>query len=433
MQEAIASAAAPDAVSAAAPIVTPASGNVRFLGSDSAYWRILIRGAVLLIGTLGIYRFWLATDVRRFLWGHTEIAGNHLEYTGTAVELFVGFLIAIAILMPLNLLFFLAALDLGLLGRLSGVIAFVLLAVLGQFAIYRARRYRLSRTVYRGVRFYQTGSAWLYAIRAVLWWIATALTLGLAYPWMQASLERFKLRHTYYGDLRGRFEGSGLSLFLRGAVMWLLVIVPFALGFIAAINAIDWPALVEAVSEGGSGLGSRIEASNPDFPAAIIFTIGALVWAALAAALLYPAFQALMLRWWSSGLRFGDLTVTSQLRTGDIYRAYFRFLLYGLVFALGFAVISSVALGASVTLKPWLPSAETEELVTAAGLVLGYMVIALGYSTIYQATVKLSLWRHGMESAEISGVAALDKVKAAGRPTSALGEGLADALQVGGI
>ena len=76
---------------------------------------------------------------------------------------------------------------------------------------------------------------------------------------------------------------------------------------------------------------------------------------------------------------------------------------------------------------------ETEELVTAAGLVLGYMVIALGYSTIYQATVKLSLWRHGMESAEISGIAALDKVKAAGRPTSAVGEGLADALQVGGI
>jgi hypothetical protein len=38
-----------------------------------------------------------------------------------------------------------------------------------------------------------------------------------------------------------------------------------------------------------------------------------------------------------------------------------------------------------------------------------------------------------MESAEISGIAALDKVKAAGRPTSAVGEGLADALQVGGI
>ena len=265
MQEAIASATAPNAGWATAPVVTPASGNVCFRGSHSAYWRLLIRGAVLLICTLGIYRFWLATDMRRFLWGHTEIASDHLEYTGTARELFVGFLIAIAILMPLNLLFFLAALDLGLLGQLSGVIAFVLLFVLGQFAIYRARRYRLSRTVYRGVRFYQTGSAWLYAIRAVLWWTATALTLGLAYPWMQASLERFKLRHTYYGDLRGRFEGSGLSLFLRGVVMWLLVIGPFALGLIAAINAIDWPALAEAVSEGGQRIGKPHRSRQPGF------------------------------------------------------------------------------------------------------------------------------------------------------------------------
>jgi len=33
----------------------------------------------------------------------------------------------------------------------------------------------------------------------------------------------------------------------------------------------------------------------------------------------------------------------------------------------------------------------------------------------------------------IAGIAALDRVKAAGRPTSAFGEGLADALNVGGI
>jgi hypothetical protein len=61
------------------------------------------------------------------------------------------------------------------------------------------------------------------------------------------------------------------------------------------------------------------------------------------------------------------------------------------------------------------------------------MIVALGYSTIYQATVKLALWRLAMETAEISGVAALDRVKAAGRPSSAVGEGLADALHLGGI
>src|SRR5262249_59455262 len=72
----------------------------RFLGQRWSYWRLLIRGAALLIITLGIYRFWLATDVRRFLWSNTEIAGEALEYTGAALELLLGFLVAIALLIP---------------------------------------------------------------------------------------------------------------------------------------------------------------------------------------------------------------------------------------------------------------------------------------------------------------------------------------------
>jgi len=45
--------------------------------------------------------------------------------------------------------------------------------------------------------------------------------------------------------------------------------------------------------------------------------------------------------------------------------------------------------------------------------------------------VLFSLWQLGMESLQLSGVSALEKVKASGRPSSAFGEGLADALNVG--
>src|SRR5277367_1973573 len=82
------------------PPPLPSEGAVRFLGKDSAYWRLRVKGAALLMVTLGIYRFWLATDVRRFLWSSTEIAGDLLEYNGLATELLVGFLFAIAILVP---------------------------------------------------------------------------------------------------------------------------------------------------------------------------------------------------------------------------------------------------------------------------------------------------------------------------------------------
>src|SRR5262249_12592464 len=141
-------AAPPQAPAAsAAPERPPGSGGVRFLGDERAYWRLMIRGAILLAVTLGIYRFWLATDQRRFLWSNTEIAGDTLEYTGTARELLIGFLIALAVLVPLNTAFFLAAIDFGFVTLAT----FLVLALFGHFAIYRARRYRLTRTVFRGV------------------------------------------------------------------------------------------------------------------------------------------------------------------------------------------------------------------------------------------------------------------------------------------
>ena len=419
--------------SATPPSAAPASGTVRFLGEDRAYWRLLIRGALLLLVTLGIYRFWLSTDIRRFLWGNTEIARDHLEYTGTARELLVGFLIAIAILLPINIMFFVAALDLGLLGQLSGIFAFLLLALLGQFAVYRARRYRLTRTIYRSVRFYQTGSAWAYAFYALMWWGLIGVTLGLAYPFAQKGLERFKMRRTYFGDLPGDFEGLALSLFIRGFPLWLLIVGPFAAGIVAGISLIDWPALADAVNEGGSGLDRRIEASNPGYADAIVLLISAATWSAIAAAAFYPAFQAMVLRWWIGGLRFGDVTVTSRLRTGQVYRAYFRFLLYGLLFGLALSIAGAIAFAIIELAKRTIQIPEIEELVTVGAMVLGYMIFALGYSTIYQATVKLTLWRAGMDSVEMSGVDALNRVKAAGRPASPVGEGLADALQVGGI
>jgi len=405
-------------------------GGVRFLGQRRSYWRLLIRGAALLMFTLGIYRFWLATDVRRFLWSNTEIAGETLEYTGTPLELLLGFLVAIAILIPVYAGFFLAALDLGTLGKLSGVIAFAALGVLGQYALYRARRYRLTRTIYRGLRFHQEGSAWAFAFRAMLWWIATALSFGLAYPFQLASLERYKMRNTFYGDLAGSFEASGFRLLLRGLPMWLLVFAPVALA-ITGFGTVDWKALADALAQGGDNVMSKIEGGNPGLGAAIVFAMlmgGASV---TLAALLYPAFQAIVLRWWSSGLRFGDIEVRSHLRMRQVYGAYARFVGYAIVFSIAMGVAGAIVLvlvGAAASVGK---AGAGGEIAATLALLVGYVITALGFSTIYRATVLLSLWQLGMESLQLSGLSTLEKVRATGRPSSALGEGLADALNVG--
>jgi uncharacterized membrane protein YjgN (DUF898 family) len=404
-------------------------GGVRFLGQRRYYWRLLIRGAALLMVTLGIYRFWLTTDVRRFLWSNTEIAGEALEYTGTPLELLLGFLVAIAILIPVYAGFFLAALDLGILGKLSGLVAFAGLGVLGQYAIYRARRYRLTRTVYRGLRFHQEGSAWAYAFRAMLWWTITALSAGLAYPFQLASLERYKMRNTFYGDLGGSFEASGFILLLRGFPMWLLVIAPLALA-VSGFIAVDWKALADTVTQGGDEIMGKIEGSNPGLGAAIVFALLMGGTSATLAALLYPAYQAVVLRWWSSGLRFGDIEIRSQLRIRQVYGAYARFVGYAILFSIVMGIGGAIALVLVGGVAQVGKGIGGEVATTLVGLV-GYVITALGFSTIYRATVLLSLWQMGMESLQLSGLSALEKVKARGRPSSALGEGLADALNVG--
>jgi uncharacterized membrane protein YjgN (DUF898 family) len=410
-------------------------GTVRFVGPVDRFWLLLIRGALLLMVTLGIYRFWLVTDIRRYLWSGTEIAGDSLEYLGTGRELLLGFLIAIAMLMPVYAGFFVAALDTGVIGQSSSLAAVVLLAVLGQFAVYRARRYRLTRTIFRGLRFHQEGSGWRYAVCALFWWVVSALTLGLAYPWGQASLERYKMRNTFYGDLQGRFVGSGARLFLRGVLLWIVVVVPLLVGVAVSVAAVDWQDLAEAMKNTGGDFG-KFEGANPALAGSLLYLMLAPLWAVIAAALLYPAYQGIVLRWWLEGLRFGDITLSSRLRKRSVYGVYVRFLWHSLAFSLLVAiVIGAVFLVGGLTMAGATDAfgkSPAAEFLMVALLLLVYVATALGFSTIFQATVRLGLWRVGFESIDLKGLEALDRVKAAGQLSSALGEGLADALNVGG-
>ena len=312
------------------------------------------------------------------------------------------------------------------------MIAFAALGLLGQYAVYRARRYRLTRTIYRGLRFHQAGSAIRYAIRASLWWIVTGVTLGLAYPFQVASLERYKMRNTFYGDLAGSFTGCGFRLFLRGLPMWVAVLAPLAVAAGAVIEVVDWDALGDTISLGGDDMLSRIEGANPQLAGAAVFAMLMVGTSVTLAALLYPTFQALMLRWWSSGLRFGEIEMRSTLRTAQVYGVYARFLGYAILFSIAAAIAAIPALLVWYSLAGNEQAGTGGEILTTAMLLGSYVIAALGFSTVYRATVLLSLWQLGMESLQLSGLTALDRVKASGASSSAVGEGLADALNTGG-
>ena len=66
-------------------------------------------------------------------------------------------------------------------------------------------------------------------------------------------------------------------------------------------------------------------------------------------------------------------------------------------------------------------------------MLAAYAVMMLGYSALHQAVVQLSLWQLSVDSLDIAGTSVLDQVAARGTPSSPFGEGLADALDVGGL
>ena len=176
--------------------------------------------------TLGIYRFWAKTRMRRYLWSHVEIEGDRLEYTGTAKELLFGFLIIVAVLIiPMlivpEIISLAAVLSPGAQSAVAGVQALIVFFLI-PIAIFRARRYRLTRTRWRGIRGGQTGSSLAYASTSFLWSILNVVTLGLAIPYTRTHLARYRTKHTWFGNRSMVLDAKGRRLYPALFVSFLL-------------------------------------------------------------------------------------------------------------------------------------------------------------------------------------------------------------------
>lgn len=218
---------------AAAPAADPQGERiVGFWGRRGSLFGILMLNMALGLVTLGVYRFWARTRLRQFFWNSIAVDGEPLEYTGRGLELFIGFLIVIAVLMPVSIGYSVLAVFLETTAPdifdAVNFLYFIGLLWLGQYAYFRARRYRLARTVWRGIRAGQDGSAsgyaWLWFGYAVL----SVITLGWAVPWMTAELQRYEVEKARFGVENFRYEGTGTGL-LRAwvpcAALWSLAIV----------------------------------------------------------------------------------------------------------------------------------------------------------------------------------------------------------------
>lgn len=390
---------------------------VRFTGDNAGFRRIVVRGALLELVTFGFYRFWVTTDIRRHLWSHTEVDRDAFEYTGRAGELLIGFLLAIAILGPLFLAYFLIGLEFERVKAFASLPLYLLLMAFGQFAAYRARRYRLTRTVWRGVRFWMTGSGWSYAWRSLLWGLLLGPSIGFAYPWRWAALERFKLRHTLYGTLPGRFEATGRQLFRRVWWIWLFGILPFVLLFGGAVALI--------VAQAAAKSGAKPSAGT----AGSLMAIGMLLFVALP--FLHGLRRAREWNWWCGGIRFGDVSVACNLPVGSLIGVYWK--LIGMS-ALVVLVFSAIAGGLAGMLFAGAPAILVHKQLPWWGFVLFaglYLLLIVTMWVLMRIYTVQRVWRRVVDGCTVVNIAGAADVGAAGDLVSGFGEGLADGLDFG--
>ena len=396
-----------------------AAAPLAFTGRDGAFRRLVARGALLELVTFGFYRFWLTTDIRRHLWSRTEIDGDALEYTGRGKELLYGFLIAMAVLAPVFFAYFLIGLEFERYKAFASLPLYGLLFVFGQFAAYRARRYRLTRTVWRGVRFWMTGSGWSYAWRSTLWGLLLVPSLGFAYPWRMAALERYKLRHTHYGNLPGRFAATGWQLFKRVWWIWLLGLLPPLLlltGIVAAI-------VLKVV-----GVGHQQSAAMPHpalVAAGFAILLGGL--GLIALPFLHAVRRAKEWRWWAEGVRFGDVAVTCRLGPGNLIGIYWKLIGIALLVLAGYAAIAGGAT-AAVGAKAMLGHLAAWGFAGHAAI---YLLALVAFGVLARIYTLQRVWRRVIESCAVVNIAGAADVAAEGDSVSGFGEGLADGLDFG--
>lgn len=361
------------------------SDTIAYDGRAGRLFGMGMKIAILTLLSLGFYRFWGKTEVRRYLWSRISFMGNRFEYTGTGKELFFGFLIALAVLIPLGGAS--VGIEMLMFGKsaiLIGIVSFLKIAVilyLIGYATFRARRYRLSRTVFRGIRFWQTGSNVGYALRMLGYFTLTIVTLGLARPIGDIALHRYLMQHTWFGSQKFEFDGLAGKMAGRWILSYLLV--PFTLGL-------------------------------------------SLLW--------YSAFK---MRYLVGHTRYQGLSLSLPVTFGNLCRIYFPyFLVLGVL-----AFLFSEVLGAMIDpeLLKDLPK-NPRELWTNQNFLIVYgttMVAAIAVFGLFAPALQLVILTHRFirlvsERLELHGDIDLDAVmqNAAQAPQS--GEGLADALDIGG-
>lgn len=361
----------------APPAASGDTSAFRFEGTWQEFAPIAFTNLLLTIVTLGIYRFWATTRERQYLWSRSRFVDETLEWNGTGMELFIGFLLVLVLLVaPFFLLSQLAqAMVLRgqeQLGSLITLVSFVVFFYLAGVARFRALRYRLSRTRWRGIRGGSDDRGFRFGLSYMWKTIFGYLPLGLLIPWSMTSLWNERWSKMSFGPYGFEANADPVPVFKRFLLFYLM---PFV--FIIAGGT---------MAAAFMGMGSEAFDSPELAPGFIIAIFVGILGIYLALGLIAVAFYAAFYREAVGATHWGDVQFEFNASTMDWFKL----------------ILGDVALVA---------------------LTLGVGYIFLSYRH----------WKFFIVHMDARGEILLDELTQSQTATAGHGEGLLDAFDVGAI
>ncbi|WP_439655567.1 DUF898 family protein [Sulfitobacter aquimarinus] len=417
--------------------------GVDFAGNRSALFWLALKSGFWTVLTLGFYRFWMKTRLRRWYWSSIRPGGHPMEYVGDPWEKLLGFFIAVVILT-----FYIGVVNLALMfisfsvfqSSVMGYSAsFIGVIPIWFYAQYRARRYVLARTRWRGVRFGLEKGAWGYAWRALVHWLITICSAGLLWPRMTFWLEKYKTDRTYFGSAKLEQGGHWWMLY-RAAIpfgaavvglvlwaMWIIGIDPLLTGMEGVIDD-----LVENPNDDMRFEQAFFNFAHPErlllvFPLLMLLIYGAVHYRFASKRILadHKRSGAIRMR---SGLNSLRVSVIYVVGTTIAYTLLFVGLLaiVGLAFGLlDMDMLFDIGAG------EFNPLGAVPRWLATGLLAMLYLGVFLFWSVLHHVFVTYPLMRHMAITLSLVDVAGFSTVSQRARDEFAEAEGFAEALDLG--
>jgi len=345
-------------------------------------YKIWIVNVLLSIITLGIYRFWGKTRVRRYLTSSFSLHKDRFEYTGHGGELFWGFIKALFLILIISIPFFWSAYQLENYGNdvlveqqaeqaltaptipdnpndtgdtkqatnpISEIppemvtVMIVYFAYLAFFigylpfvAKFQALRYRAARLQWRGIRAHLNGSAFIYGLLGLCHMVLMIMTVSLWKPFADLFLLKYKMKRIQFGDQTGHLAKlpyfKVFFVYLGAGLFYILGML-----VISGVMAFMFSDIFTSMSNMSPEQAEQMLSKDPTI---LISVSMSMVIFALYAIYIYCIYKTAVNRAFYNHLRIGDLSFQTSMTSTQLFRYYFiNLLIITLTLGLGYPFV----------------------------------------------------------------------------------------------